>query len=392
MTADATSPRPGACLRRRGWLSDVRVAVAVGAVQLVFTTLASAHHREPGRYPIDALAVVLLLAGPAALVFRRRYPVAVLAVAFSATLAYVVIGYTWGPIFLSLIVAFVTAVMMGRRWAAWFTIGLGWVSFLWLGHLLGRDRAPTGAEMLGLGAWLLVLATMTEIIKGRRERAEEAERVRREEAERRAGEERLQIAQELHDVLAHNISLISVQAGVGLHLLDDQPEQARAALTAIRDASKEALGELRSVLDVLRRDGEAAPRVPAPALTAGLDGLVAKAAAAGVEVRVDVSGERRPLPPGVDRAAFRIAQEALTNVARHAGGATATVRVAYGDEALTVQIDDDGSGAHAGPAGSGKGITGMRERATALGGHLEAGPRPGGGFRVRAWLPLGLAQ
>src|SRR3989442_9728536 len=196
--------------------------------------------------------------------------------------------------------------MLGRRCAAWFTIGLGWASFLWLGHLLGRDRAPTGAEMLGLGAWLLVLATMTEVVKGRRERAEEAERVRREEAERRAGEERLQIAQELHDVLAHNISLISVQAGVGLHLLDDQPEQARAALTAIRDASKEALGELRSVLDVLRRDGEAAPRVPAPGLTADLDGLVARAAAAGVVVEVDVTGERRPLPPGVDRAAFRI--------------------------------------------------------------------------------------
>ena len=390
MTVGATSSPAGASLRRRWSSHDVLLAVAVGAAQLLFTTLAS--RRQPDRLAIDGLAVVLLLAGPAALVLRRRYPVAVLAVVFSTTLAYVVIGYARGPIFLGLIVAFVTAVMHGRRWAAWSSIGLGWVSFLWLGYLLGRDPAPTAGEVLGLAAWLLVLATTAEVVKTRRERAEEAERMHREEAERRAGEERLQIAQELHDVLAHNISLISVQAGVGLHLLDEQPEQARAALAAIRDASREALGELRSVLDVLRREGDAVPRAPAPRLTADLDSLVTKAAAAGVDVRLDVTGDRQPLPPGVDRAAFRIAQEALTNVARHAGGATATVLLAYGDQAITVQIDDDGRGAGrepAGSVGSGKGITGMRERAVALGGRLDAGPRPGGGFRVRAWLPLG---
>jgi signal transduction histidine kinase len=212
--------------------------------------------------------------------------------------------------------------------------------------------------------------------------------MRREEAERQASEERLRIAQELHDVLAHNISLISVQAGVGLHLIDDHPDQARAALAAIKDASKEALAELRSVLDVLRREGDAAPLVPAPRLATDLDALVARASAAGVDVRVEVSGSERPLPPGVDRAAFRIAQEALTNVTRHAGGAAVTVLVGYGDDALTVQVDDDGPGSVANSGGSGRGITGMRERAAALGGRLDAGPRPGGGFRVRAWLPL----
>jgi signal transduction histidine kinase len=190
-------------------------------------------------------------------------------------------------------------------------------------------------------------------------------------------------------VLAHNISLISVQAGVGLHLIDEHPDKARAALAAIKDASKEALGELRSVLDVLRREGDAAPLVPAPRLAADLEGLVTKAASAGVAVRVEVSGEERPLPPGVDRAAFRIAQEALTNVARHAGGASATVLIGYGDDALTLQVDDDGPGGAPSSDGSGRGLTGMRERAAALGGRLDAGPRPGGGFRVRAWLPLG---
>ena len=285
--------------------------------------------------------------------------------------------------------AYVNAARRGPRWAAWGTLALGWVAFLNLAHWLGRDRAPSGQEALGLAAWLLVLGTMAEFITVRRERAREAERVRREEAERRASEERLQIAQELHDVLAHNISLISVQAGVGLHLIDEHPDQARAALAAIKEASREALGELRSVLDVLRRDGDAVPMVPTPRLAADLDGLVARAASAGVRVQVEVSGEARPLPPGVDRAAFRIAQEALTNVARHAGGANATVLVDYGGDALTLQIDDDGPGNGSSAGGSGRGLTGMRERAAALGGRLDAGPRPGGGFRVRAWLPLG---
>jgi signal transduction histidine kinase len=369
--------------------TDLRVAVVVGFVQVVATVLAAHHRAQPGRRPLDALGVVLLLAGPAALAVRRRFPVAVLEVTFGSTLAYVVIGYHLGPIFLGLIVAYVNAAWRGRRWAAWATLAAGWAGFLWLPHWFGRDRAPIGQEVLGLAAWLLVLAALAEVVKVRRERAMEAHRVRREEAERRAGEERLQIAQELHDVLAHNISLISVQAGVGLHLIDEHPDQARAALAAIKDASKEALGELRSVLDVLRREGDAAPLVPAPGLAADLDGLVARAASAGVAVRVEVSGRVRPLPPGVDRAAFRIAQEALTNVARHAGGASATVLIDYGDDALTLQIDDDGPGGAPSSDGSGRGLTGMRERAAALGGRLDAGSRAGGGFRVRAWLPLG---
>jgi signal transduction histidine kinase len=384
---EASAPA-GACIRRRWSSHDVGVAVAVGFVQVTLTVLAAHHRAQPGRRPLDALGVGLLLAGPAALAVRRRFPVTVLEVAFVSTLAYVVIGYRLGPIWLGLIVAYVNAARRGPRWAAWATLAVGWVSFLWLAHWLGRDRAPSGQEALGLAAWLLVLATMTEFVKVRRERAREAERVRREEAERRASEERLLIAQELHDVLAHNISLISVQAGVGLHLIDEHPDQARAALAAIKEASREALGELRSVLDVLRRDGDAAPLVPAPRLADDLEGLVTRAASAGVAVRVEVTGEGRPLPPGVDRAAFRIAQEALTNVARHAAGAAATVLIGYGDDALVVQIDDDGSGSGSSSGGSGQGLTGMRERAAALGGRLDAGPRPGGGFRVRAWLPL----
>ena len=214
------------------------------------------------------------------------------------------------------------------------------------------------------------------------------------------------MARDLHDVVAHNISVINVQANTALHLIDRQPERAAAALTAIHEVSKQALAELRSVLGVLREDGAAAPRAPSPSLGRLAD-LVGSAASAGLTVRVERDGADRPLPADVDVAAYRIVQEALTNSARHSAGSTATVYLRYSGDDVVVQVDDDG--AAAGPArpgangsggngqganGSGgkgtggNGIAGMTERAQALGGALEAGPRPGGGFRVRARLPL----
>jgi signal transduction histidine kinase len=233
-----------------------------------------------------------------------------------------------------------------------------------------------------------VLLGGAEIVRVRRERVVEAARIKEEEALRRASEERLRIARDLHDALGHHLSLINVQAGVALHLNEELPDQARTSLTAIKQASKEALTELRSVLDILRQEGEPAPRSPTSTL-ARLDDLVSQAAAAGLEVRMVTEGQVRPLPFGVDVAAFRIVQEALTNVTRHAGEATATVRVSYGERELSLQIDDDGRGpATDGARGTGKGIMGMRERAGALGGELQAGPRPEGGFRVQARLPL----
>jgi signal transduction histidine kinase len=217
-------------------------------------------------------------------------------------------------------------------------------------------------------------------------RRQEAERTQAEEARRLAGEERMRIARELHDVLAHNISLINVQAGVALHLMDEQPGQSRGALEAIKQASNDALGELRSVLDVLRHGDEAPPRAPASGL-AHLNSLVAGVSATGLRVHTWVEGTPRPLPAGVDLAAFRIVQEALTNVTRHAGPATATVVVGYGPDDLTVQVDDDGRGRSATRNPGGNGIRGMRERVAALGGELTTGARPGGGFRVQARFP-----
>ncbi|HEY3214123.1 MAG TPA: sensor histidine kinase, partial [Actinomycetota bacterium] len=293
-----------------------------------------------------------------------------------------------GPIWLALVTAYVTAVFLGHRLAAGITAATGFVIFPWLDYVVRDGRAPSLTALAALAAWLLVLLGGAEIVRVRRERVVEAARIQEEEALRRASEERLRIARDLHDALGHHLSLINVQAGVALHLNEELPEQARTSLSAIKLASKEALTELRSVLDILRQEGEPAPRSPTSTL-ARLDELVSQAAAAGLEVRMVSEGRVRPLPFGVDVAAFRIVQEALTNVTRHAGEATATVRVSYGERELSLQIDDDGRGPAAdGAVPTGKGIMGMRERVGALGGELQAGPRPEGGFRVRARLPL----
>jgi len=228
------------------------------------------------------------------------------------------------------------------------------------------------------------------------QRAEDAERTRDETARRRAVEERLRIARELHDSLTHSISVICVQAGVAAHLARKRGEEVPPALLAIQEAGADAARELRTTLSVLRSednsDGSGLSQ---------LDSLVARARAAGLPVMVTVTGARRALPAEVDQAAYRIVQEALTNVSRHAGQARASVQLCYTPGALAVQVDDDGPGAAAGasaiaspgtgpvlrPAGAGLGLIGMRERVTALGGRFRAGPRDGGGFQVRAELP-----
>jgi signal transduction histidine kinase len=354
--------------------------------QLGLTTLAA--RRQPDRQALDLLAYLLLAVGPVALLWRRRSPAVVLAVVMASNVLYFGLGYPYGPAWLALIVAFWTAVTGGARRVAWATAVVGLAAYFTLAALLDRVGPATAATIAAHLGWLLLVLSVSEIALAARQRRQAAERTRAEEARRRAGEERMRIARELHDVLAHNISLINVQAGVALHLMDEQPGQSRTALVAIKQASNDALGELRSVLDVLRQGDEAPPRAPASGL-AQLDSLVAGAGATGLEVRTRVEGLPRPLPAGTDLAAFRIVQESLTNVTRHAGPASATVLVRYGPDDLTVRVDDDGRGpvAATGP-GNGNGIRGMRERVAALGGELTTGPRPGGGFRVQARLPI----
>jgi signal transduction histidine kinase len=399
---------PARGLRPR--LVDVLLAVVIAVVQVAGTIAYG--QDEPSPWAFDALACVPLVAGPVALLFRRRWPEATLAVAFAAAAGYAAGGWPRGPAgFPAFAFALVSAIMMGRRAFAWGVLVVAFAAFTWLPSLVpdeveeARGLADAAANLV----WLPLVGAASEVARGRLDRRAERAHAAREEARRRASEERLLVARELHDVLAHNISLINVQSGMALHVLDERPEQVRPALEAINEASEEALGELRSVLDVLGRglgedgargqSGAWSPRAPTAGLR-DLDGLVRRARAAGLDVELAVEGEARPMPAGVDLAAFRIVQEALTNVVRHAGGdARATVRLAYAPAELVVQVDDDGQGtarsrppadSQQTPTGrfAGRGVAGMGERVHALGGTFAAGPRPGRGFRVRARFPL----
>ena len=355
-------------------------AMGVGLFQVVGSF--GAADQQPERKALDALAVVLLLAGPMALAWRDRRPLVAVAVSMAAVDIYVGLGYPYGPIFLSVVVALYSAVQAGQRRATWLVAGLGYVGYVVASLLDPRSDEGQGVVHLALVAgWLLGVLAVSELVRSQRAQTASRARTDQEARERRAAEQRLLLAQELHDVLAHNISLINVQAGVALHLLDEQPEQARPALATIKAASRDALQELRAALDVLRR-GEAAPRTPSPRL-ADLDSLVAGMRASGLEVTLQREDLPQRLDVAVELAAYRIVQEALTNVTRHARARRVTVRCWY-DGGVWLEVRDDGVG---GVVHDGNGIAGMRERASALAGTVVAGPVDGGGFRVLAHLP-----
>jgi signal transduction histidine kinase len=372
-------------LRTLSLRRDLALPLVLLGVQLTFAaTIEGRWHLFSPPRALGPLDWVLLVLGPVALVARRRYPVLVLWVTFATTLAPSGTGLTH----VSFIVAFFVAATAGKRYPAWLALALTFVWTIWLAPLI-YDYAVPANDALALAGWLLAVAIAAEATRIRAERVAATRASRQLDQRRHQSEERLRIARDLHDVIGHNISLINVQASMGLDLMDSQPEQARAALSAIKSASKEALEELRTMLTPLRGDDDVAPRAPAPGLDS-LSELIELTRAAGLTVEVKVIGTAPPLPAAVQLAAYRIIQESLTNVARHAGRVRVTVRVTYEDANVHVEIDDDGTARADGPAanGTGSGITGMRERATALGGYLSAGSRPDGGFRVSARLPL----
>jgi signal transduction histidine kinase len=366
-------------------------SLVVAVIQLVGSTFAA--HQQTHRGTLDLPGYLLLLAGPVLLALRDRWPAAVVYGTAAVTLGYVAAGYPYGPFFLSFVVAFVSAVMRGRRRHAWTAAGLLFGGHLLIAHWLYRWLPPAGDTAggwlpeWGVAAWLLAFAAAVEVARGRREGFERARRERAEAERHRADEERLRVARELHDVVAHSLSVINVQANVGLALIDERPEQARTALETIKSASGEALGEVRQVLSALRTPG-AAPRTPAPGLDR-VPELAEHAASAGLRVSVETVGTPVPLPPGADLAAFRIIQEALTNVIRHSGARSARVRLEYRPGGLRLRVDDDGPATGGDRSGGGSGLIGMRERAAALGGTVAAGPHGDGGFRVAADIPVG---
>jgi len=377
---------------RRAWPPAVDLAVA--AVTVAFL-LAVSGQLEPGggeRAPDGAAAALAVVAG-GALAFRRRRPAATVAVVTAAVAAYAAADYAGGPIYLTVWVALASLAATADRGqaraggaaAAAVVIGAGQVG----------GGGPLLVHLFFVG-WTAAAVLLGEAVRARRlhlagleERARRLEETREQEARRRVAEERLRIAQDLHDSVAHSMAAINVQAAAAARVLERRPAEARGALVAIQHASRDVLDELGALLAVLRVDpAEAGARAPSPDL-ARLGDLVASARLAGLAVAVEVAADLGPLPRPVELAAYRIVQESLTNVARHAGARTATVRVGpAGAGGLVVEVLDDGTGSAGGrPAGSGVGIVGMRERAEASGGHLEAGPRPGGGFAVRATWP-----
>ncbi|MFC4867461.1 MULTISPECIES: sensor histidine kinase [Streptomonospora] len=345
----------------------------------------------------------------AALALRRFRPRTAFAFAMVATAVFYALDQQGGMLRIGpAVLVYTMAVRLPlRQWTPWTALAVP----LFLAEradrpYLGLFEPDTVGSLAILLALLLAPAAVGVIVRSRRE---SSRRERDDEVRRSVYEERLRIAREVHDVVGHSLSVINMQAGVALHVLGKRPQQAEPALQAIRQTSKDALEELRGTLAVFRSDGaddrgaetpdepsgEDAPvggpsgsaREPVPGLDR-IDELAAGIDPAGDRVRVRIEGERTALPAAVDHAAFRIVQEALTNAVRHGGGAAA-VSIGYHPEELTVEITDSGPARPGQAYEEGSGIAGMRERARAVGGRLEAGPRADGGFRVRAELPAG---
>ncbi|MFA1539614.1 sensor histidine kinase [Actinomadura monticuli] len=372
-----------------GRTADALLAGGSFAVLAVLSVV-STRTGAPTRMPVYGWT--LMAAGCGALYFRRGHPVAVAVVTLVACGLFYPLTEPDGPLVITFVIALYTAAAEGHLATAAVLAGLSIAASVEADRRDDINHLADAASFL-LAGWFVAVIAIGGVVRNRRaylreaeERARVAERGREAEARRRAVEERLRIARELHDVLGHNISLINVQAAAALHGLRREPERAEAALTAIKQASKDTLREMRATLGVLRRVDEAAPVSPAPGL-ARLDELTHGIAAAGLEIRTEVVGEPRTLPAEADLAAYRIVQEALTNVARHSTASAAAVRIGYTDDGVTVSVEDDGTPA-ASPAGDGSGIRGMRDRAESLGGTLEAAAGPDGGFTVRAHLPL----
>ncbi|MFJ6511419.1 sensor histidine kinase [Streptomyces sp. NPDC091406] len=406
--------------RARRWLRDHPLAFDATLAFGTLVAMICGSFTDPGdghgppafgaRTP-ELFSVFLMALSAAALVLRRRRPMQVLAVTAALAAVEYVLMDPPAPVVMSTVIALYTVASRTDRPTAW-RVGLLTMGGLTAAAMVFGSTPWYSQENFGVFAWTGLAGAAGDAVRSRRafvdairERAERAERTREEEARRRVAEERLRIARDLHDVVAHHIALVNVQAGVAAHVMDKRPDQAKEALAHVRDASRSALNELRVTVGLLRQQGDPeAPTEPAPGL-AVLGELVTTFRNAGLPVEVACAEGGERLPAAVDLAAYRVIQEALTNVRKHAGaGARAEVSVVRVGATVEVTVLDNGRGSAGrrpgtGPGDSspgdgdgldsgGHGLVGMRERVTALGGALTAGPRYGGGFRVHAILPV----
>ncbi|MEV4712646.1 histidine kinase [Micromonospora sp. NPDC049374] len=360
-------------------------AIAVGVTAVLLIAGLSATRPATGE---DLFGYAWLVTGGLALAARRRAPVAVLIVTGVCAVGHQATGIEVPAV--AFLFAVYAAVRAGHR-VVTAVAGAAMLVSLPLAALALPPGLPVGEALARARdalevAWLIAAGAAGEALRQAERRAEEAERTREETALRRADEERLHIARELHDSLTHQISIIKVQAEVAVHLASRRGEPVPEALSAIREASREATRELRATLETLRADGTAT----SPGLDQ-LPELVRRARMAGLDATLTIDGQRPDVPVAVGRTAYRIVQESLTNIARHASAATASVRVDYRPGILAIRVDDDGAAAPGRAAAPGVGLLGMRERVAALGGLLRAEARDEGGFTVHAELPVGAA-
>ncbi|MFI0422809.1 sensor histidine kinase [Spongiactinospora sp. 9N601] len=376
----------------RGLRADLLIAAGIAAGSVVAGVAGASGPAWPYGF-------ALVVAAAATVPARRRWPVGASVVVLAVTLTYFALGNPMNPMVLAYMVMLYTlAESRGIAVAAAFIVAVV-AGLVWF-----ESTGAARGDIFRTVGWLLTAVAAGAVARQRGRTIAQAER-------RARAEERLRIARDLHDALGHRLSLINVQAAAALHRLGEHPEGAESALAAIKEASREALGDLRATLGMLRQADERAPTgppaVPPAAMEAdgadtaevgraerpgmaALDRLIAGARETGLAVRLRVECGQASVPvltPEVDQAVYRIVQEALTNVTRHSGAGSAAVEIEFDDGSghVTVRVDDDGS-AVPGPAGHG--IRGMRERAAALGGDLATGPRPGGGFGVSARLPV----
>lgn len=378
--------------RARTRALDASGSAMLFVLSVVASSIQPHQHQFLWRWPVVGMAAV----GCSALLWRRRHPFGVLAVTLGCGVVIQLLGVRDSPLVTGpiLVSVYNVAVRTNRR-TAWTVAAVSAVVLV--GGAVLRTPAswldPGKAAML---AWTSLPAAVGDGVRSRRsyvaaveERAEHAERTREQEAQRRVAAERVRIARDLHDIVAHHIALINAQAGVAVHLVDQRPDRILTALEEIRDTSRCALDELRVTVGLLRQsDDPVAPRDPMPGL-AQVPALLASFERAGLAVSHALHGTAAPLEPAVDLAAYRIVQESLTNVRKHSGADRARLFMHYQRERLTITVEDDGStGPHQPRPGAGHGLIGMRERAATIGGRLYAGPRAEGGFTVTAELPM----